>query len=318
MSRLKGLAALRADTIVTEAEVEAVSMAVGGFPVLIEIAKIQRSPFQPRHYFNVQKISAMASKFRRYLERGEYPRTAILVRPITGGYELVFGEQRKLAHEQAGFTDLMAFVDEFLTDEAASELALDENLMREDLNPYEKTQAILARIALLLKIPPENVKQLLDKAAHEREPGENSVTQTEAWQQLESFFQSLPDPLTPDSFRVNYLPLLNLPEDVLEQLQQGKLEYTKARAIAGVKDPVLRQQILQESVEQNLPVRAIRDRTTQAKQAAVDQSEPPEPTLRSRFDQTYKQVKKSKVWDDPKKSKKIERLLDELQKLVEG
>jgi len=321
-SRLENLAGLLANTapVAAESTVEAAATAVGSFPVLIEIAKIKRSPFQPRLWFNQAKISGMASKFRAYRDRGEYPHTAILVRPVEGGYELVFGEQRKLAHEEAGFTDLMAFVDGSLTDEEASELALDENLMREDLNPYEKAQAILTRAALLLKITPEAVKQLLDKAAHEREETEGSVTQTEAWQQLEAFFQSLPDPLTPNSFRVNYLPLLNLPEDILEKLQQG-LEYTKARAIAGVKDPELRQQILEEAVEQNLPVRVIRDRIAELKQAAAaeqaEQGEPPELTLRSRFDQTMRQAKKSKVWDDPKKKKRIEKLLNELQSLME-
>jgi ParB family chromosome partitioning protein len=321
-SRLEGLAGLlaNADVIATETAVEVASATVGSFPVLIEISKIKRSPFQPRCYFNRAKISGMANKFRQYRDRGEYPRTAILVRPLENGYyELVFGEQRKLAHEEAGYTNLMAFVDYALTDEEASELALDENLLREDLNPYEKTQALLARAALLLKTTPEGVKQLLDKAAHEREPNEDSVTATEAWQQLESFFQTLPDPMTPDSFRVNYLPLLNLPQDVLEQLQQSKLEYTKARAIAGVKDAARRQQVLQEAVEQNLPIRAIRDRITQVKQAAS--SAPVEnsaPTLRSQFDQTYRQAKKSKAWSDPKKARKIERLLNELQNLFES
>ncbi|HEY9881671.1 MAG TPA: hypothetical protein V6D29_24685 [Leptolyngbyaceae cyanobacterium] len=55
-----------------------------------------------------------------------------------------------------------------------------------------------------------------------------------------------------DSFRANRLPLLKLPADILEALRQGKLEYTKARAIARIKDEEQRQALLQETIEQNL------------------------------------------------------------------
>lgn len=318
-SRLRGINALYEDdsSNIPEATIAAVSEAIGTFPVLIEIDKITRSRHQPRKYFNKAKIAGMAEKFRKYRDRGEHPRTAILVRPIGQGYELVFGEQRMLAHKQAGFTQLLAFVDANLTEEEANELALDENLMREDLNPFEKTQAILQRAALLLGTTPEQIKFLLDKAAREQKQNAEvkEVLDSPDWQTLTNFFQSLPDPIAPESFRTNYLPLLNLPEDVQAKLQEG-LEYTKARAIAKVKDEAQRQQLLQRVEVENLSIRELRDQIAQLNQSSTS-AEAAIPSLRSRFDQTYRKSKKSSAWNDPKKNKKLEKLLSQLEELLE-
>jgi len=318
-SRLRGINALYEDdsSDIPKATIAAISETIGTFPVLIEIAKITRSRYQPRKYFNQAKIAGMAEKFRKYRERDEYPRTAILVRPINNGYELVFGEQRMLAHKQAGFTQLLAFVDTNLTEEEANELALDENLMREDLNPFEKTQAILHRAALLLNTTPEQVKFLLDKAAREQkqDPELKEILDSSEWQTLKTFFQSLPDPIAPESFRTNYLPLLNLPEDVQAKLQEG-LEYTKARAIAKVKDEAQRQRLLQRVEQENLSIRELRDQIAQLNQASTS-AKAATPSLRSRFDQAYRRSKKSSAWNDPKKNRKLEKLLSQLEELLE-
>ncbi|MDX2243124.1 MAG: ParB/RepB/Spo0J family partition protein, partial [Leptolyngbyaceae cyanobacterium bins.302] len=243
-SRLQGLTGLLAveatvetDTVepdlmglVTPQAAEEVAVS-GNAPVLIPLSKIRKSPFQPRSFFNYEKIQKMADKFRQYREAGIRPKTVILVRPVPGedAYELVFGEQRKIAHEKANYTDVLAFVDDTITDEEARELALTENLLREDLNPVEKTEGILNLAAIKLGTSPEGVRQLLDKAANQRKQHTDNVTRTEQWKTLEAFFHELPDKITPESFRTNYLPLLKLPSDVLEVLHQGKIEYTKAK-----------------------------------------------------------------------------------------
>jgi len=325
MSRLQGLAGLLSvdSPAVTESTATALSTSMGTTPVLIQIDQIRRSPFQPRSFFNPDKIDKMAGAFRKYRQRGDYPKTAILVRPVknTDCYELIFGEQRKIAHEQAGFTEILAFVDNTITDDESRELALTENLLREDLNPVEKTEAILNLAAVRLKSSIQEVKQLLDKTANERKQGTDNVIRSPQWQALEAFFQELPGRITPDSFRSNHLPLLNLPNDILDALRQGKLEYTKARAIAVVKDDGQRQQLLQQAIEQNLSIREIRVQIrTLKKMASEDQTStvlPSTISLPERFTQLNKQMRKSKVWEDPKRSQQIQSLLDKLEKLLQ-
>ena len=286
----------------------------GIVPQLIPIKEIERSPFQPRNFFNPDKIAKMAQSFRQYQDKGTYPKTAILVRPsYNGGYELIFGEQRQLAAVQAGFTHFLAFIDENITDEEAIELALTENLLREDLNPLEKTDAILKLAAVRLQSSPEEIKRLLDKAANIRKSSTDNVTRSAQWQNLESFFQELPDRITPESFRTNYLPLLNLPSDVLLVLRQGKLEYTKARAIAKIKDQELRQVVLNNAIEQKLSLEKIR---ALMKPVSTTDSHLIEQSLPERLTIITKQIKKTKAWSDPRKEKQIKALLDKLEKLL--
>jgi ParB family transcriptional regulator, chromosome partitioning protein len=289
----------------------------GIVPVLISVAKIRRSPFQPRTYFNPDKIEKMAAAFRQYKVRGEYPRTAILVRPVADGYELIFGEQRKLAHEQAGFAEILSFVDPHLSDDEARELALTENLLREDLNPIEKTEAILNLAAVRLQLSSEGVKQLLDKAANDRKNTDReatgNVTRNSDWMALEEFFQSLPGQITPESFRTNYLPLLKLPGDVMQALREGKLEYTKARAIARIKDDEQRGEVLLEAIDNNLSLNEIKQRILQLQASTQVQSEVP---LKQQFAGTVKRLQKSSVWKDPSRQKKLQKLMGQLEELI--
>lgn len=283
-------------------------------PQLIPLKQIRRSPFQPRQFFNPEKIAKMADSFRQYYLKGTYPKTAILLRPVTDGYELIFGEQRKIAAEQAGFVEFLAFVDATITDDEAMELALTENLMREDLNPLEKTDAILKLAAVRLQTTPEDIRRLLDKAANHRKQATDNVTRTEQWQTLETFFQELPDQISPESFRTNYLPLLNLPNDVLEALRQGKLEYTKARAISKVKNPGQRQQLLEEAINQKLSLQKIRERirslSSSTKMHFDGQPIP------DRLVTLTQHIQQTRAWEDPKKAQQIQLLLDKLERLL--
>lgn len=327
-SRLESLAGLLSvepvlSTDVLQAESEAQSAQAtqtgaalnGNAPVLIPLAKIKSSPFQPRAFFNHDKIEKMADSFRKYLEAGDYPKTAILVRPIEDYYELIFGEQRKIAHERAGFTEILAFVDSSITDQESRELALTENLLREDLNPVEKADAILSLAAIRIQATPTEVRQLLDKAANDRKQGTDNVTRTPQWQNLEAFFQELPDKLSPESFRTNYLPLLNLPPDILHVLREGKLEYTKAKAIAALKENKQRQQLLRKTIENNLSIREVRSQVRTIKEAGTIPDA--KRLVSQRLSQLNQQLKKSTVCDDPKRLRKLESLLNDLEQLLD-
>jgi ParB family chromosome partitioning protein len=118
--------------------------------------------------------------------------------------------------------------------------------------------------------------------------------------------------LTPESFRTSRLPLLNLPSDVLDALRQGSLEYTKARAIARVKDEDQRQQLLQDVVEKSLSLTQIKQQI----KALTASTQPQSPTMSDRLVLVSRKVKES--LDDPKKQKRLEKLLQELESLVES
>jgi ParB family transcriptional regulator, chromosome partitioning protein len=324
-SRLDALQNLIADDAAFSSENTAIHEPLPSEPLqlgvvqLIRITEIVRSPFQPRSFFNPDKIEKMAASFRKYRNRNQHPKTAVLVRPHSDGYELVFGEQRKLAHEQAGYDTILAFVDDTISDDDARELALAENLLREDLNPIEKTEAILHLAAVRLQLSPIEVKQLLDRAAHERKQGTDNVIRTPAWQALLDLFDELPGRITPDSFRANYLPLLHLPSDVLEAIHEGKLEYTKARAIAAVKDSDARSELLYQAIENDWSIRAIRNQIQSVKsQSDVSRSDTllKEIPVPKRISQLSQRITRSKVLSNPKTAKKIESLLREIELLV--
>jgi ParB family chromosome partitioning protein len=102
--------------------------------------------------------------------------------------------------------------------------------------------------------------------------------------------------ITPESFRTHRLALLNLPEDVLSALRSGRIEYTKAKAIATVKDETARASLLQDAIANSLSLSQIKERVNAVKPVKKKED------LQNRFDVTYKQAKKSKqLWQDPKK-----------------
>jgi ParB family chromosome partitioning protein len=109
--------------------------------------------------------------------------------------------------------------------------------------------------------------------------------------------------------------LLNLPDDVIGALRKGRIEYTKARAIARVKDSSERSQLLFEAIALDLSLTQIKQRVAGLK-AKTGEATAPNHSLKSRVDAALQRVKKSKVWDDPKKQKKLEKLLAQLEALA--
>jgi ParB family chromosome partitioning protein len=116
--------------------------------------------------------------------------------------------------------------------------------------------------------------------------------------------------MTWETFTRNRLPLLKLPFEVLEALQTGRIEYTKAKAIAQVKDEASRQALLSDAIASSLSLSEIRER--------VKAAQPPSesPPLATRLETISKLVKKQKLWDDPKKRKKLEFLLAKIEELM--
>ena len=275
----------------------------------VALGRIQLPAQQPRRYFDPQKMEQLVFSVKEHgiLE-------PLLLRTLDGSnmYELVAGERRYRAAKEAGLNDVPAVIRD-LTDEQAVQLALIENLQREDLNPIEETEGVLQLLALRLEMAVNEVPKLLYRMQHEAKGKvAHNVMGSSENEAVQSTFASLAT-MTWESFVNNRLPLLKLPDDVLEALQQGKIAYTKAQAIARVKDEEHRKDLLKDAISQDLSLAQIRELVDNLKSNAAAAEQPP---LKTQIDEALKLAKRSKVWDDPKKQKRLEKVLADLRSLV--
>ena len=160
-------------------------------PFLIDIEKVTPNPFQPRQLFDEQKIDELAESIRT-----QGVLQPLLVRRNGDGYELVAGERRWRAALRAGLKEIPAVV-RAVTDHQALELALVENLQREDLNPIDEARA-LRRLQEDFGFTQE---QISDKVGKSRPAVANSMR------------------------------LLLLPEEVQDQVSAGRISAGQARAL---------------------------------------------------------------------------------------
>jgi ParB family chromosome partitioning protein len=161
-----------------------------------------------------------------------------------------------------------------------------ENLQREDLNPVEETEAILDLLSLKLNISTNEVGSILNRANHARnrhqELEENVSLQ---FQTIESVLSGL-GKFSAESFRTSRLPLLNLPTDILQALREGKIEFTKARAIAQIKNEEQRKTLLKLTVSKNLSLREILYQSHKSQTLEMGRLKRLSATISYRFDTT--------------------------------
>lgn len=188
----------------------------------IPVSSIDPNPFQPRRAFPEATIKELAHSIR----------TSGVVQPVLlrraqaaeGRFQLIAGERRWRAARQAGLETVPAVVRE-LEDRAALELALTENLLREDLNPLEVAAAYQA-LQQNFHLSHEEIAEHL---------GVNRSTIT------------------------NALRLLRLPNAVQEMLSEGQLSAGHARAIAAIEDEQAAIRIARQVIAKGLSVRQTED-----------------------------------------------------------
>jgi ParB family chromosome partitioning protein len=273
---------------------------------------------QVRRYFDPAKLATLTASI---LDLGV--QTPLWVRPYSDDkYLLIAGERRYRAARDAGLAEVPIRIIE--VDEASAfKLSLLENLQREDLNPVEETEGILHLLSWQLDCTTKEVIALLNRKAHlDKKKVESSSEDTEnvfrkQWSVVENVFTTV-GRLSPESFRVSRLPLLNMPADVLEVLRSGQMEYTKARAIARVKAQEIRIELLQTAIEYNLSLSEIKQKVKEIEQQSSSNhtSATESTSLKERVDDTWRRFKKAKVWDDPKKKARIEKVLAQLEALI--
>lgn len=281
-------------------------------PQSVPITAITLPASQPRRYFDPRKLEELTQSVRAHgiLE-------PLLVRPLPeqlDRYELVAGERRYRAAKAAGLTSVPVTIRQ-LTDIEALQLSLIENLQREDLSPVEETEGILQLLSFKLEMDVPEVTNRLYRMRNENSGlvSQNVLTNSEG-QAIQSLFDSL-GLVSWESFITTRLPLLKLPEEIKEALRKGEIAYTKAQVIARVKDPDARCRLLDEAVALDLPLVQIKEKVAALNRPQMTNAEK-KPTLKSRVDNSYRLLKKSKVWDDPQKQKELEELLGQIEALV--
>lgn len=263
---------------------------------------------QPRRYFDPEKLDQLAESIKTYgvLEN-------LLVRPLSeqdDKYELVAGERRYHASKAAGLTEVPVSIRD-LTHEEALEISLIENLQREDLNPIEETEGILSLLSVRLQKPVSQVILLLYQMLNAR-TGKitNNVISNEQSTLVQAIFQEV-GCMNWESFVSNRLPLLKLPIEILEALRQGKIEYTKATAIAKVKDETQRAELLKESIQNSLSLTQIKERIATLKPS------PDSLSPKNQLQTLTRRLNQLKLWEKDKKTwKKVEGLLGKIEMML--
>jgi len=156
----------------------------------------------------------------------------ILLRPKGERFELIAGERRWRAAERAGLTRIPAVVRD-VSDDKVLEIALIENIQREDLNPIEEASAY---------------KKLIDTLGLTQEIVAERVGRDR-------------------SYVTNYLRLLKLPQDIQELLQRGKISTGHARTLLAVEDVAIQRRIARKIIDQDLSVRSTEQLVRSAGQA---------------------------------------------------
>lgn len=200
----------------------------------LPLADIRPNPYQPRKSFDEAALQELADSIR---QTGVFQ--PIIVRKSVNGYEIITGERRFRASKLAGKKTIPAIIREF-EDPEMMEIAVLENLQREDLTPLDEAQAYDTLIKRL------------------------SLTQAEVSKRLG---KSRP-------YIANYLRLLTLPNEVKKMLNQNKLSMGQARTLLSLKDKKRLIPLAKKTVSDNLTVRQLERLINQMNAGSQPQKKP--------------------------------------------
>ena len=273
----------------------------------VKIDSIFLSKLQIRHHLDSQKLQKLVQSIKTHgiLEN-------LIVRPIEGKeglFELVAGERRYKAAVAAGLEEVPVKICS-LNNEQALQISLIENLQREDLDPVEETEAILQLLASRLQISQSAVSSLLYRMQNDiLRMNDKVIIQPDA-EIIEQVFNEL-GLMNWKSFVSNRLPLLKLPAEILDALRERSIVYTKAKAIAKVKNLQFRKELLAEAIEKKLSLSKIREKIKVFQPNYGQLS--PQATIES----TVYRLKVAQLWKkDPQKWKQIKECLHNIDTLL--
>lgn len=215
--------------------------------IQIPLTELRPNPYQPRKIFSTESLQELKQSI---LEHGVLQ--PILVRKSIKGYDIIAGERRYRAALEAGLKTIPA-VERSFSDQTMMEVALIENIQREDLNPLEIAEAY---------------QKIMDKY---------SLTQEEMSKKIGKS----------RSLVANYLRLLQLPSEVKEFVSRGTLSMGHAKVIAGIEDAKTQILFANETVKKGLSVRKLEELVQQLNQKTKDRAKEKKKTEKNLF---YKSI----------------------------
>lgn len=257
----------------------------------VPINQLRANPYQPRKTFDEDSIKELAESIKQH---GVIQ--PIIVRTVLKGYEIIAGERRFRASQYCGNTTIPAVVRTF-TDQQVMEIALIENLQREDLNALEVAVAYQA---------------LMDKF---------NLTQEELSLKVGKSRSHI----------ANFVRLLSLPAEIKDYVSRGTISMGHARALAGIKEQSTQKELAELTVSSEWSVRELEDaiqkldskQTPQQKAQKQKKRDPYieslEENLREQFKTTVKikqQKDKGKIEIQYYNKQDLERLLELLQRMA--
>lgn len=185
----------------------------------INISELRPNPYQPRKVFEKESIDELKVSIEQHgiLQ-------PLIVRKSIKGYEIVVGERRFRAAKEAKLQVVPAVVKE-LTEDEMMEIALIENLQREDLNPLEEAKAY-QKLMEHLQVTQEELSKRLGKSR---------------------------------PYIANHVRLLQLPQIAQQYLSEGKLSMGHARALLGLKDRNQLTSLIQKVLKERMSVRQLEE-----------------------------------------------------------
>lgn len=257
--------------------------------VEIPLSQLRVNPYQPRKSFNEETIKELAASIQ---EHGVIQ--PIIVRSVLRGYEIIAGERRFRASQECGKETIPAVVKNF-TDQQVMEIALIENIQREDLNAIELAVAYQS-LADEFQLTQEELSLKVGKSR---------------------------------SHVANFLRLLSLPEEIKQYVSRGTLSMGHARAIVGVKSDKVKKQLAETAIREQWSVRDLEEAIKKLEERPGKDNDKKKPVnrnpfinqaeenLRNHFQTTVKikhQNQKGRIEIAYYSEDDLQRLLDLLQK----
>ena len=203
--------------------------------LMLPVDQIRPNPYQPRKVFDKDALQELSESIQQH---GVF--TPILVKKSISGYELVTGERRLRASKMAGLDTIPAILFDF-DDQQMMEIALLENVQREDLNIIEEAKAYDQLIKRL------NYTQ--EQLAHRIGKSREHITNT--------------------------LRLLKLPEDVQNYVVAKQLSMGHVRALLGLKDEDMMRKVARQAIAQGMSVRKVEQLVKSINGKKVEKSKEP-------------------------------------------
>ena len=196
--------------------------------VKVKLSELRSNPYQPRKVFDEDALQELAASIK---EHGVFQ--PIIIKKSIKGYEIIAGERRVKASILAGLEEIPAIIRDF-NDTEMMEIALLENLQRENLNAVEEATAYKKLIETLALTQEELAKRLGKSRSH--------IT--------------------------NMLGLLTLPEDIQSQITERKITMGHARVLSKLDSNIQQKELADKIVSEGLSVRQLEEMTTSEKEYA--------------------------------------------------